>query len=190
MSEQTEKVTNIVEMSDGTTVDFGKRGTLVTSINLDSATIVFKMVTGAVINWQVEGVENLSDFQKKVYLYGLLSKIKSAMAPVAKEDLECFINKQIETINSGTFLVRAFGDTVGEVKLTDIQKAYAIAKSKQNPDFIHWANVDDVNVISEVSTDWKAKSTQEKNVVRRNPYVQLELSILGTASNPDAGTEL
>ena len=189
-TEKVEKVTNIVEMQDGTKIDFGKRGTLHTSVDLPTNTISFKMVTGDIINWVVPGTEGLTDFQKKVYLYGILSKIKTAMAPVDLKELKKFIEKQMEAINNGIFIVRAFGDTVREVKLTDIQKAYAIAKSKQNPDFIHWGNVEDTSVIEQVSQDWEAKSTSEKNADKRNPYVQLELATMHIAANPEVGAVL
>jgi len=190
MTEQTEQTTNVVQMEDGTTIDFGKRGVVDISIDLKSATMVFKTVNGKVISWQVQEIDNLFPFQKKVYLYGVLSKIRTAMAPVDRAELEDFINKQIEAINAGIFNVRAFGDPTREVKLLDIQKAYAIAKSKQTTGFEHWANVDDVRVIGEVLGDWATKSASAKNKIRRNPYVQLELSLLQTAKHPEAGSEL
>ena len=173
--EKKAKEVKIVTMEDGSQVNFGVRANLITSLDLDTSTISFKISTGKIINWLVEHMENLTTFQKTVYMYGLLEKVKTSLAPVKVDALEVAINKQIESINKGEFNVRALTQA-GEVVLTDLQKAYAIAVSYLDPSKAHWANVDNGEVIAEVLTLWESKSAIERNKIRRHPNVAVELA--------------
>jgi len=102
--------TNTVTLSDGTTANFGSKTQLISTLDVATATLTFKLATGAVITWAVQDIDNLEDFQKKVYLYGLLEKVKSTLSPAKKDQLEDSINSSIDSIKKGEFNIRAAGN--------------------------------------------------------------------------------
>jgi len=180
----------LVNMQDGTVTAFSNRIYIIVDADTDTDMITFKLKDGTVINWPVPDASNLNGFQKRAYMYGLLSKVKAALAPYPKNKYKEVIQRKIKELYKGEFKAKIFGDSMSVIKLTDIQKAYAIAKSKQDPSFIHWSNVDNAEVISEVLSDWNNKSRSEKNAVRKNPYVQLELAGLNVTTHPEASKVL
>ena len=181
------KAARILPMEDGTTCNFGSRANLITSIDLDNSVVTFKIAIepiGKVISWSVPEVAGLSDFQKKVYLYGLMERVKSSLAPVKLVDTEAAIHKQIVAINAGDFNIRSVEGEDGVVALTNLQKAYALVKS--NPAFVktakpEWADVNNIVVVTEVLNFWEGLSAEERIAIRNNAYVKLELAKLETA---------
>jgi len=175
-----EKKVRIVTLEDGTQANFGVRANVLSIIDVKSSTLTFKIVTGKVINWTIAGVESLTEFQKTVFMYGLLEKIKTSLSPIKLAGLEDAIAKQIVSLEKGEFSVRSL-TTVGEVSLTTLQQAYAIAFSKQYPDKANWANVEDPTVIAEVLSVWENKTNSQRNLVRRHPAVAWELNVMAIA---------
>ena len=175
------KEVRIVTLEDGTQANFGARANLLSAIDIESDTVTFRIVTGKIINWVVKDMDNLTPFQKMVYMYGLLEKIKTSLAPIKLLKLEEAIGKQIVAIEKGEFNVRSLS-SAGEVVLTDLQKAYALAFSEQYPEKAHWGKVDDATTISEVLSSWENKTPAQRNAVRRHPMVQYQLSIMAMAA--------
>ncbi len=196
MSEDaTEEVTPIkepviVEMSDGTKCNFGRRANLVSSMDVPTKTLTFKISTGVIISWAVEGLEAFSTLQTKIYLYGLLEKVKSSLAGVGKPDLEVAISNNIADIKAGNFNIRSAGSSVAATGLTLVMKAFALAKSEQQEEYVHLRDLDNPSVIDEVCALWNGKSPSEKRAVRTNPFVQYHLSMLEKEANPKAGNVL
>jgi len=184
------KESNVVTMSDGTQCNFGSRANLLATMDIESKTLTFKVATGAVVSWPVEGLEAFSNFQVKVYLYGLLEKIKSSMAGVKVDGLEKAINDHIADIKEGNFNIRSAGSSVSAIGLTMVMKAYALAKGQQQEEFAHFVNLEDPAVIEEVAALWAEKTPSEKRSDRANPFVQYQLAVLEQEANPDAGSEL
>jgi len=188
-------VSNIVTMENGENIDFGKSGKIKASYDVATSTITFKTVVGSIINYVVDGLDNLSDFQKEVYLYGVMEKIKSTLAPTKIEDLEAKINKQIEEVKSGVFTTRTMDSTV---ELSDFLKAFAIINATQRlftpMGYVdvampvealkvtelqpHWVNVNNSEVIKEVSDFWTALPKGEKSAQRGNSFVKAQLSFI------------
>lgn len=173
------KEPRIVLMEDGTTVNFGIRANVISAYDTEEKLITFKVITGDIIAWPITDIDNLTEAQVTVYLYGLLSKVKTNLAPVKVPDLAKVIRDNIATINSGRFLVRGAGvDEDFELSLN--QQAYALVLIKyQNK--VEWSNLSDPAVIVAIQTIWDSKSTSEKNTIRKNPYFKLEKATLEQA---------
>lgn len=172
---------------DGIQVNFGKRANLLTSIDEAANTVIFKLFTGKVINWTVPFVDGLSGFVKSVYIYGLVSKIKSSLAPVKLDDLEAAIGKAIVSLDSGILTARV--STVGT--LSDEQKAYALVKSTvgnrhYEDQFAHWNFLANPVVVQEVLAAWASFDKSKRNAIRRDPYVSLEKAQLEAAKAPES----
>jgi hypothetical protein len=191
------KQVRILPMDDGSNVNFGARANLISTIDVDNLVISFKIALdpiGKVITWALgevvntdaegnvtgkpfEAVATFPENFKKIFLYGLMERVKSSLAPVKLADLPTAIAKQIEAINKGDFIIRSVEGEDGEVALTKLQKAYATVKS--NPLYVtvakpEWANVDDAATIADVLNFWEGLSASDKNNIRKNPYVKLE----------------
>lgn len=171
------KEVRIVTMEDGTQLNFGTRANLLSSIDLETNTLTFKLVSGKIINWILQGVEGLTDFQRTVFLYGILEKVKTSLAPIKLPKIEEAIAKQIVAIEKGEFNIRSLSGS-GEVTLTELQAAYAIALSKQSKAKAHWVNTTDVVTIQEVLSVWEGKSPAQRNAIRRNAAVSWELNVM------------
>lgn len=189
MSDKKEVVKNMVELEDGSTENFGSRSHLKSSMDLTTKTITFKTITGKVINWVVADVDALSEFQLKVFMYGLLERVKSSLSGVAKEELAGAIQKGIDTINEGEFVIRSIGSSA-EVGLTPIMVAFARAKAQSQEAFTHLADTDKQEVIEEVIALWAAKSPVEKRQVHNIPVVAFHLSQIKIEATPDSGIDL
>jgi len=175
------KEVRIVTLEDGTQANFGARANLLSTIDLETSTLTFKLVTGKVVNWVITEIDNLTAFQKTVYMYGLLEKIKTSLAPVKLPKIEEAIAKQIAAIAKGEFNIRSINNA-GEVVLTDLQKAYALAFSKQYPDKAGWSEVDSPATIAEVLEVWENKTPAQRNAIRRHPSVAWELNVMAIAT--------
>lgn len=173
------KADRIVTLEDGVATNFGKRANLLTVVDEAAGTIVFKIITGKVIPWTVPFVEGLSDFQKTVYFYGLAAKVKSSLAPVDLADLQVAIEKQITSIDAGVFILRPVSE--GASSLTNLQKAYALVKASRDEALAHWAEFTPA-VIAEVAALWATFDVSQKNSIRKDAYVRLELAKLDAST--------
>ena len=187
MSEETaatkkEVVKNMVTMEDNSVENFGSRSQLKSKMNLETKTITFKTITGKVINWVVGDVEALSEFQLKVFMYGLLERVKGSLSGVKAEALEKAINEGIKSIEAGEFVIRSLGSqtTAG---LSMIMIAFAKAKSQAEADFIHLADTENPEVIAEIIALWDAKTPVEKRVARKDARIAYQLSQLEMEAN-------
>jgi len=177
MSEIQVEVPRVVKMENGSIVDFGKRANLL--IAVDGSVVDFSLSNGKVITWAVQGIEAFTDFQKAVFTYGLVEKIKSNLAKVKELDkLEEGIKEQIANFEAGNFYVRA--NSSSPVMLDNIQKAYALVKSQQEG-FEHLANYDEPAVSREIQATWAELSRPAKNLIRKNVYVIIEKAKLDNA---------
>ena len=173
-----EKVLNIVTMSDGTQANFGARAKVLSAIGLEDKQITFRVADGSIINWSPKELDNLTDFQLPVFLYGLLERVKSGLSSTKGLDKVAeVINKQIEAIDGGEFNIRAVSST-GAVELTLLQQAYAIAMSMVEGGNPNWANVQDTAVIEEVLAVWENKTAVERNAIRRHVLVSTQLNLM------------
>ena len=169
----------LVTLEDGSVVDFGVRANVLVDIDQDTQVIAFALSNGKKISWVISGLENLTPFQVQVYLYGLASKVKSSLARFKDlTEVEAAIHKQIESIDSGVFILRSGKEA--SLSLSNLQKAYAIVKSQEEA-FASWINVDSEEVIKEVLARWETFSTANKNALRKNAYIKLEVSKLEVA---------
>jgi hypothetical protein len=172
----------IVKMEDGSEVNFGKRANLLTSF--EGTTVSFKLFTGKVITWVVEGIDTLTDFQKTVYVYGLTEKVKSNLAPVKDvSEMEIAIQKQILNLTSGIFFTR--GTSSSAIILDNLQKAWAFVKSEQEG-YKHWEDLEDATVTREVASAWNELTRPAKNLIRKNVYVVIQKSKLDLADGVEA----
>lgn len=185
MTEQTEAATpveakpaRIVEMQDGSKVDFGSRSKLLVSFSTEDNTATFKVFTGDMVTWVVEGMDNLTDFQKIVYMYGLVERVKSSLSPISLKNLASTIHAQIAEINKGNFNIRANGGTKVATGLDQLQTAYALAMAELKPEVAHWNQVTEQTVIDEVLASWATKDAKQRGAIRRHPAVSLKLSML------------
>lgn len=179
------KQVRIVRMEDGTDVNFGTRANLITSADPEQNLLTFKLASGKVINYVEETIENLTEKQKAIYLYGLLQKVKTTLAPVKLFTLidgelvptmENTINKQLELFKAGEFMFRDV-EREGVVELTDLQRAYAEVMREQGSK-PHWTDLDDIATMTEILSIWETKSPVERNKVRRHPLVAIKLATL------------
>lgn len=177
-------VKNMVDMEDGSTENFGSRSQLKSKMNLENKTITFKTITGKVINWVVADVDALSEFQLKVFMYGLLERVKGSLSGVKADKLEEAINEGIADISKGEFVIRSLGSqtTAG---LSMIMIAFARAKSQAEADFAHLADIENPEVISEIIALWDSKSAIEKRVARKDARIAYQLSQLEMEANSD-----
>ena len=166
-----------IQMNDGTKATFSDKANVLSTYDADTATITFKVRTGEVITWVVEGIENLTDFQKKVFLFGLFRRIKSAVASTKEiADVPATIERQIASLKEGKFVVRGSDSDGG--KLDNFLKAFAMVMSGKFPDAVkesnvkpHWANYEDASVVDEVLSTWSSLDKSIKTALRRNPFI-------------------
>ena len=177
MSDIQVEVPRIVKMENGSVIDFGKRANLL--IAVDGSVVDFSLSNGKVITWAVKDIETFTDFQKTVFTYGLVEKIKSNLAKVKEIDkIEEGIKEQIANFEAGNFYVRP--NSSSPVMLDNIQKAYAIVKSQQEG-FEHLANYDEPAVSREIKSTWDELTRPAKNLIRKNVYVIIEKAKLDSA---------
>jgi hypothetical protein len=185
------KPSRIIDVA-GEKVNFGVRAKVLSAYDAATKTITFYLATseteGKKLEWPVQGTEGLNDFQLQVFLYGLSSKVKASLAAIKDiGDVEVAINKQIEAINAGTFILRSGKEAT--LSLDNLQKAYAIVKAANEAEFAHWANVDDATVIQEVLARWSTFTVSDKNGLRKNAYIVLEKAKLDAADASKEVTE-
>ena len=186
MSEAEVKVDapRIVTMEDGSQVNFGKLAKQIAVV--EDSTITFKLFNGRLIPWTVD-TEGLSDFQKTVFLFGLVEKIKSNTSSVKDlAELEVAIKRQMVLLESGQFYSR--GTNTGVLLLDNLQKAYALVKSQQEG-FEHLANLEDPEVTREVVAYFDSLTRAQKNIIRKHPAVVIAKARLD-AENSGEGAEL
>lgn len=204
-----EKVNKIIELENGEKVNFGTRSNVLSSFDIETNTITFKVATGEVIVWDVTTIadlmiDGLNEYTKTVILSGLLSKVKVSLAPVKLQEevtaedgtvsvvnsLAEAIRKQVAILTSGKFAVRGLGDDSVELSLD--QKAFATAAVKQAPfatavglaaeDVAGWEDLDSEATINAVSNLWDSFEIPVKNAIRRNPYFKVEKALLEIAA--------
>jgi len=172
----------IVKMEDGSEVNFGKRANLLTSV--DGTIVSFKLFSGKVIAWEVEGIDELTDFQKTVYIFGLTEKVKSNIASVKDvAELEIAIHRQVASLSSGVFYTR--GTSSSAVVLDNLQKAWATVKSGQEG-FEHFIDYAEPTVSREIATLWSEMTRPAKNLIRKNVYVVVAKAKLDLADGVEA----
>ncbi len=179
------KVERLVTLEDGSVVNFGARANVLVHSDNEAKVITFALSNGKKITWAAPEVEGLTPFQVQVYLYGLAAKVKSSLAPLKDlADIEKAIAKQIASIDSGVFILKSNGREA-VAKLTNLQKAYALVKSATTG-FESWEDVDAAEVITEVIERWEALTVSQRNSIRKNAYVKLELARLDVVSAKEA----
>jgi hypothetical protein len=174
------KPDRIVTMKDGSVVNFGVRGNVISHADAETGILNFKTIEGDEVTFDTNGIEvegsnvaSLSPFIKQVFLFGILAKIRSSLAP-AKEKYVDVVNTQLRAIQSATFSTRTASE--GVVGLTELETAYAIAVSQRKPEKAHWANVTEASVVTEVKAYFDTLTVSEKAKLRQNAYVKLELA--------------
>jgi len=143
MNEQVKEAKRIVTLQDGSTADFGKRNTVLQSVDTEVGTITYKVFSGEVLTLDLNEVpfgslvfSEQSDFVKKILAYGITCKIKTGLAGVSVEDttvdgaiihpIADSIKSSIENVKEGVFNTRN-GGASEEGELEDSIKYFAVA---------------------------------------------------------------
>jgi hypothetical protein len=164
--------TNLVTMTDGTQIDFAKRKAIVT-VDEVTGEVNFKLVNGAIIDWTVPEVpaltrgielassefstEVLSKVGVKAYITSMVDRIKNSISALKTgEELEAAIHKQIEALNTGSFITRASGNLGSPVEFA----AWEVVKTNDIPQ----------DVIDSILAVWDAKDAiSKRNMDERVP---------------------
>jgi hypothetical protein len=175
------KKDRLVTMQDGSVKNFGVRANLLTNVDHETGLVTFDFFTGETISFNayaIEGqtVETFTAFQKQVFIYGLLAKVKTALAPIKVDGLFEAVTKQLDAIAKAEFSTRGHAETV--VGLSDLEKAYALAKVVQGDAPEYFSDLTDVRTIEEVQAYFATLTTGGKNKLRNHPKVALELAKL------------
>jgi len=153
----------IVTMEDGTQVNFGKLAKQIAVV--EDSTITFKLFNGRLVTWTVDTV-GLNEFQKTVFLFGLVEKIKSNTSSVKNlAELEVAIKKQIALLEAGQFYTRTGSN--GILLLDNLQKAYATVKARQ-AGFEHLADLANPEAVKEVLALFEGFTREQKTSIRKN----------------------
>ena len=221
MAEETTKVVRTVKMKDGTEQVFRDRQNIKTSFDVETNAIVFMIFSGETITWYplelpfYAEVSNASEEVRKVVLFGLLSKIKSNIAPVKLyETVEVEVGKNedgtpikeqktvnalyeavvnnIKSIQEGKFSVRGSASD-DDLELTIDQKAYAILVVKYSQFFptkqgtLEWTldNLDETAIILDIQAAWDAKTKVQRNTIKKDAYFGAEKGMLLRATITD-----
>ena len=203
MTEATNEVnvSNVVTMSNGEKVDFGKNGTVISSYDVDAGTVTFKVATGEVLVHQAQDLEYLSIHQREVYLYGLREKVKTTLAPIklVVSEAEAAIGKitkaakialELKAFSEGKFVTRSSDN--GSVELSNFMKAFAYVcatgqvlpsnEALPTPALdqllvvigelkSHWVATSDMSVVVEITAYWNALDRKVKSSFRRNAFI-------------------
>ena len=176
MTEQTQEqavtlTLRVVELQNGEKANFGVRNNLLSSFDVETGSITFKVFTGEVITFDVTSIADLkyadqSDLARTALLYAYLNKVKANLAPVKLQEevetkdaegnvvssetvnsLAVAIQKEVDKLLKGEFPVRGAGSDEG-LELTLDQKAFAKAV------VTHAAFAAAVKVSAEQSKGW------------------------------------
>jgi len=175
------KKDRLVTMQDGSVKNFGVRANLLTNVDHETGLVTFDFFTGETISFNafgIEGqtVETFTAFQKQVFVYGILAKIKTSLAPIKVDGLFTAVTKQLDAIAKAEFTTR--GHAEAEVGLSDLEKAYALAKVVQGDAPEYFSDLADQRTIEEVQAYFATLTTGGKNKLRNHPKVALELAKL------------
>jgi hypothetical protein len=185
-------VSNVVEMQDGSKIDFGPKGKAISSYDVEAKTVTFKVVTGEVITFGIDTIP--SEVLAEAVLYGLREKIKTTLSPIKPEDTAAKIQKEIASLLEGKFVTRSV--ETGSVELDDFMKAFALIGAtgvvntgngtfQVPPSHVvleelrpHWENVSDAAVINEVTAYWNSLDKKVKSKFRQNTFIKTQESII------------
>lgn len=132
----------------------------------ENNTISFNFVDGSKVDLDVSSLSE--EVKQEALLYGLTNKVKASLA--GKKTLQETIDevtKQVKGIQEGNFYLKSMSVTA---ELTLELQAFAKVKSLQAA-FIHWADISNPIVVSEVLEFWKGLDRAAKNRVARNTNV-------------------
>ena len=175
---------NTVKMVDGSEAYFGTRLNVKSQLDFDKGCLNFLFRTGEIINYTPEGLEGLNPFQAKVFLYGLLERVKNSLRGESLEELPKAVQGLIDGLARGEFASRAGG--AGASKdfkpkvITKIMLAYVSVKALQGDEVAKgWLNtLLDVETIEAVVEVWEGFDKETKAKIRRNPHVKSELVLM------------
>ena len=206
MTENIESNSNIVTMEDGSSVEFGKNGKVITSYDVESGVIEYKVVSGEILRISLDDIP--VETNREAMLAGYAGKIKSTLAPFkptitpaeaeeGKITLAQKIQKEIDALKAGKFVTRT---TDSGVELDTFLQAWAYVNATGKiltpsgafdipanailikEDVSHWANVNDPKVISEVTETWKNLSKEAKSSEKKNTFVRSQERFLEDGS--------
>lgn len=177
-SEKRLREAKVVEMSDGTKVTFGGRQNVITEHDVSTGTITFKVINGEIITWNRPEIPEMGEFAAKVYLFGLLCKVKQSIGATKVDEIVETLNDAIKAINDGKFDLRSgVGDSTPE--LSDMQKAWAIVKKDKYPDTTteNWGDLNDPTqeTVVLVLNAWNGLSKEQKALIKSHSLVQEKL---------------
>jgi hypothetical protein len=151
----------------------------------ENNTISFNFVDGSKVDLDVSSLSE--EVKQDALLYGLTNKVKAALA--GKKTLQETIDevtKQVKGIQEGNFYLKSMSVTA---ELTLELKAFAKVKSLQAA-FVHWADISNPVVVSEVLEFWKGLDRAAKNRVARNTNVMAALIQLKAEAGIDSSLEV
>ena len=178
---------NLVTLENGEIVNFGKSSKMFASYDLEKSSVTFKLVTPQVVDFIVQGMENLPELFKKIVLFGIAEKVKT-FTNLPSEALFNRVTKELADLTAGNFNAKSRRIS-STVELNAFLKAFAMVNGSGTvscagvtpmavpvsfllvTDKPHWANVDDITTIDEVTSFWKELSAKEKTAQRRNTFV-------------------
>jgi hypothetical protein len=171
----------IIIMEDGTEANFGLRSIILFSKDLETNSLIFKLFSGKIIIFNVDGIDSFTEFQKQVYLHGLQAKIKSNIVTLKSiAAIEEELEKQISNLKAGKF---SKAKKVNIPTLDNTLRAWAIVKSGKYPDKVKdilssWIEYNNPEIVNEILTAWDSLTKKEKSAIKRNPFVQYEKELL------------
>ena len=160
-----EKVVNMVAMADGSQRNFGERGKLLSTheVNSHGFVITFHLVTGEQVVYSYTGELELPELLAEMAAFGVANKIKASTAGTKPEELLAVVTAKKEEIEAGNFVSRTGG---GEIlsALSQLQTAYAIANE------IDYTTREGIAAINAV---FAQLSKEEVSAIRKDPKVKM-----------------
>lgn len=178
MSEQVkevkEKVINMVTMADGSKLNFGKTGRLLSStvIRENGFDITFHVVTGEQIHYSYNQEDAIPELIAKFAAFGVASKVKASTAGSEVADLVTVITAKVQEIEEGIFSERTGSGEI-TTPLTMLQQAYAV---------VNGVDVSGKEGIAQVNAVFAELSKEQKSALYKIPAIKLELAKLKLAA--------
>lgn len=172
---ETIEAPNIVNMEDGSVVNFGTRAKLVSSQNIfeNGFELIFSVLSGKVIKYRFTSETPISKLLAEMAAFGAASKAKSATAG-AKDvtEIVSIINKKIEEFVNGSFVTR--GASAASFVLSLQQEAYADVEGldKTKPE-----------VVASVKDIFSKMETAERTAFMKRPEVRVAINKLRLAQS-------
>lgn len=162
-----ESTINLVNMEDGTSVNFGARAKVLSSQSVTDTdfSITFNIANGKQVHYQFKGDTNLL---LEMAAFGAANKVKQACAGLKQfDELEAMITAKVAEMQEGIFVSRTGGKVA--VALSQLEVAYAR---------VHKIDITTTEGINQVAEFFASLDKEGKAAVRKQGRIQIELAKL------------